>query len=234
MIRFLLLFALAALIAAPFAVASLTRGLPGAFTDRWRARFFGLRLAARVLPRHLAAQLRFRWALFRVTGDLGALYFRRGKSNAWFLPTVAGAAGPTLAEITAGTELGAAIAGMQGWETSLNRIQQAVLKYATDYQVDGPQQFGDAQMTFLDDDGVGSDTDSTARQAVSTVMVEQGTGFVCLSPKVLAPIAATKVHLFPVKIGARNDTFSLDNEPARYVCDFAITGAARKNVAVLA
>lgn len=229
MLRIVLLVLLAlgaALAVLPF----IPRLMPGERIDRWRGRlaYAQARLA------QTRADYRLRWVMLRATGDVGELFFRRGKSNAWFLSALAGGAGPTLAEITAGVELSAAIAGMQGWETTLNRIQQPVLKYAQDYQVDGPQQFGDAQMTFLDDDGTGSGADITARAAVSTAMVEQATGWVVLSPRKLTPIAGTKVHVFPSKIGARNDAFSLDAELARYVIDWAITGAARKDVAVLA
>lgn len=182
--------------------------------------------------------LRDRWRRLRldaaIFGPVGALYFRRGKSNAWLLPAISGAAGPTLAEITAGTELGGVIAGISGFETTLNRVQQPTLKYAQDFQVDGPQQFGDAQMIILDDDGVGSDAESVERQTASTVLQEQTTGYIVLSPRKTTPIAGTKVHVFPQKIGARNDAFTLDTEVARYRVDYAITGAARKDVLVLA
>lgn len=221
MLRTLTLLAPLVAVAVMFVALQTSRLDMALLGDRWSGRLHLVR-----------AGLRFRLALFRATGDLGSLYFRRGKSNAFFLLTIAGAAGPTLAEITAGTELSAAVGGMSGWETSLNRVNQPVLKYVQDYQVPGPQQYGDAQMTFIDDDGLGSDTDSTARQAVSTAMVVNTTGFIVLSPKKLVPIAGTKVHVFPVLVGARNDAFTLDAELAKYVVDFAISGAARKDVAV--
>lgn len=214
------------LAAAPFAVRA---EIPGLRADRLRGRLLLLLL----VPRRIAYQVRLRFLVYRVTGDVGALFFRRGKSTIIWAPTVADPSAPTVSEVTAGVVMDAAIAGMSGWETTLNRVNQEVWKYETDYQIDGPQQLGDAQMTLLDDDG-GSDTDEVARAAVDTAMVEQDTGYMIFFPKTTVVAAAAVCHVFPARIGARNDDLSLTAQAARYTVDFAIVGNPQKSVAVAA
>lgn len=220
----------AALLAVAFAPPLLVPALPGYRADVWRGRL----AAARNLPRWVGWQFRWRVGLWKLTGDVGALFFRRGKSTIIFAPTVASGTGaPTVAECTAGVVMDAAIAGMSGWATNLNRINQEVWKYVTDYQIEGPQQLGEAQMILLADDG-GSSADETERAAVKTAMVEGATGFMLFSPSTRTIAAGVKVHNFPVKIGAVNDDLSMTTQAARYTVDFAVVGAPKKNVAVLA
>ena len=161
------------------------------------------------------------------------LFFRRGKSGAIFCPTIADKAAPTVAEITAGTPIGRAVATITGFETSLNRINQPVMAYAEELQVDGPQTFTDASMVLLEDDGTGSDDDSTERTAAYTALVEGASGYIVLVPKsAAAPAAATKVEVWPVKVGARNRSWSLDTETARYSVQYAIAGSPEKDAVV--
>lgn len=161
------------------------------------------------------------------------LFFRRGKSGAIFVPTIADKAAPTVSEITAGTAIGRAVATITGFETSLNRINQAVMAYSQELQVDGPQTFTDASMVLLEDDGTGSDADSVERTAAYTALVEGASGYIVLVPKTAAaPTSTTKVEVWPVKIGARNRSWSLDTETARYSVQFAISGAPNKAAVV--
>jgi hypothetical protein len=88
-------------------------------------------------------------------------------------------------------------------------------------------------MTFFDDDGTGSDTNSVARQAVDAAMVEQVDGFmVNLPQKKGAAAAADAAIVFPAKLGARNVDYSLDARSARYICQFAVTGTPVKDAVV--
>lgn len=180
-------------------------------------------------------RLRLRIAV--ASGDLGLMFFRRGKSSAYLVPTVASATKSqvTLAELAAGTNLSKAVAAIAGFETALNRINQPVMAYPEELQIDGPQTFADASMTLLEDDGTGSDADSTARVAAYTALAEQSTGFIVFSPtKSGALIAADKIEVWPVRVGARNRGWGLETEAARYVVQFAITGAPNKNATVAA
>ena len=177
--------------------------------------------------------LRDRLRLAVASRDVGSLFFRRGKSTWWFVTTLAVYTTPTATAVNAGTKLDKAIADLSGFETQLNRISEAWWDSNTDLQTPGPQQLGDASMTFFDDDGVGSDADSVARQAVDTAMVEGVTGFLVNAPKKKGTVAAAdKVNVFPVTLGARNTDYTLEQRSARYVCQFAITGTPAKLVAV--
>lgn len=187
------------------------------------------------LHRRLARAWRIFRAQARLTGDFGILFFRRGKSEVVLVLTISNPAAPTVAEIAAGVPFSNVIAAMSdGWKVALNRISQEVLGQQQDRQVDGPVQPGDASMSLLDDDGTGSDVDSVYAQAVSTAMVKNTSGYVVISPKTKTIIAGTKVHEYPIKIGARNDDMGLQAQPARYDVDFIITGEVRQSVAVVA
>jgi len=160
------------------------------------------------------------------------MFFRRGTTGVRFVPTIALLGSPTAAEITAGTDLGPALAGMEGFETSLNRINIALLKYRQEVQVDGPQTFGDAKLTLIEDDGTGAAGDDLARKTIYTVLAEQATGFVVINPVANIFTAAAKVEVWPIRIGSKNRSFTLDAEPARYVTELAITGAQDKAAVV--
>ena len=162
------------------------------------------------------------------------MFFRRGTTGVRWVPTVADMAAPTAAEIAAGVDLGPALAAMEGFETSLNRINQPLLKYKQEVQIDGPQQFGDAKITLIEDDGTGATGDDLERKTIYTSLAEQSTGVVVINPTAQTFDAAAKVETWPARIGSKNRSFSLDAEPARYVCELAITGAQNKAAVVAA
>ena len=158
-------------------------------------------------------------------------YFRRGRSKALLVPTIADQDHPTVAELGAGTDLSAAVTAIAGFDTSTSRISQAVLAHKQNVQIDGEQTFGDATITLLEDDGT-SGGDSVAIAAAYTALVEDATGYIVLAPTSTA--ATKKVEVWPVKIGAKNRQWSLDNEMAKYAVAFAITGAPSKAATVTA
>lgn len=162
------------------------------------------------------------------------MFFRRGTTGVRWVPTIVNIASPTVAEIAAGVDLGPALASMEGFETQLNRINQALLKYKQEVQIDGPQQFGDAKITLIEDDGTGATGDDLARKTIYTALVEQATGFIVINPTAQTFPAAAKVECWPARIGSKNRSFSLDAEPARYVAELAISGAQEKNAVVAA
>ncbi len=162
------------------------------------------------------------------------MFFRRGTSGARFVPTIAVLGAPTVAEIAAGTDLGPALAAIEGFDTTLNRINQPLLKYKQEVQIDGPQTFGDAKLTLIEDDGTGATGDDLARKTIFTALAEQATGFIVLAPAKQTFVATDKVEVWPVRIGSKNRSFSLDAEPARYVCELAISGAQDKAAIIAA
>ena len=160
------------------------------------------------------------------------MFFRRGTTGVLFVPTIVDITAPTAAELAAGTDLGPALAAMEGFETKLNRINQGVLKYKQELQIDGPQQFGDAKLTLLEDDGTGATGDDLERKTIYAALPEQATGFIVINPVAQTFAAADKVEVWPNRIGSKNRDFSLGTEPGRYICELAITGAQEKNAIV--
>ncbi len=163
------------------------------------------------------------------TADAGLVFFRRGKASAWFVASLASETAPSAATVNAGTHLSAAVADIAGFATELNRVEVPVLKYAVAPQVDGPQTLGDATLTLIEDDGTGSDQDSLDRNAAFVALAEQVTGYIVLFPTTQVPASGAKCEVWPIRVGARNRSWSLDVEGARYTAQLAITGNPTKN-----
>lgn len=157
-----------------------------------------------------------------------ALFLRRGKSAAYFCTTLPASA----VNVIAGTDLSKAISALNGFETSVNNINQAVMAYRNDVQIAGVTQQQDASIEILEDDGV-SDSDSTARAAADTALAENATGYLVLIPaKASPPITGTKVEIWPISITAKNRSWSLDATPARKTVAVSITSPPTKDVAL--
>lgn len=162
------------------------------------------------------------------------MFFRRGKSGCILCPTVADLSGPTVAEIAAGTPIGRAVNTISGFETSLNRINTAVMAHAQELQTPGPQPFVDASMVVIEDDGTGTDDDSVERQDAYDALVDGTTGVLVFIPQSTTAVAGTVVETWPIEVGARNRSWSLDAETARYGVQYAITGTPVKDAVVVA
>lgn len=161
-------------------------------------------------------------------------FFRRGSSAAYLVPTIADPANPTVAEITAGQELSAAIVTISGFETSPNRINDAVMKYAQEQQTTGPTTPQDASMVLLEDNGTGSDADSVVRQDAYDALVDGATGYIVFFPNHQDITATKDAEVWPVEVSARNRDWSLDTQTSRYNVAFSITGSADKNAVIAA
>jgi hypothetical protein len=161
-----------------------------------------------------------------------AVYFRRGQSAAYFVPTIASTtAGPTASELAAGVNITKAVTGLGGFETSLNRINTPLMSQKEELQVDGPQTLGDGTITLVDDDGTTS-ADSTARIAARTALAEGVSGYVVIAPSKLTPTTGDKVDVWPSKVGAMNRNLGLDAALATSVAQLAFTSQPRKEVAI--
>jgi hypothetical protein len=161
-----------------------------------------------------------------------SVYFRRGQSAAFFVPTIASTtAGPTAAELSAGVDVTKAVTALGGFETSLNRINTPLMSQKEELQVDGPQTLGDGTITLVDDDGTTS-ADSTARVAARTALAEGTSGYIVVAPSKLAPTTGDKVDVWPCKVGALNRNLGLDAALATSVAQLAFTAQPRKEKAI--
>lgn len=162
-----------------------------------------------------------------------SMFMRRGKSATFIVPTIANTDSPTVAEVTAGTNISGAVAQINGFETSQARINQAVQKYRTEQQIAGPETFPDANLVLLEDDGTGSDEDSLERQEAQTVVIEDASFHVVLLRNATEPVANAVADIYTVSVGAVNPSWSLDAEPARYTANFFVS-AYKKGVKLTA
>jgi len=146
-----------------------------------------------------------------------ARFFRRGVSKVKFLPAVAGTS-PTRAEITAGTDLSPAIAGINGFSLNNSPITTPDLATNFDSQIDGPDAAGDSSLNFYDDDAT-----TTMRTAVA-----KGTaGFIVLFP--YGDVSGKRCEKWPVKSTGVNDEWGLDATAAQFQVGFAVTGKPEQN-----
>lgn len=146
-----------------------------------------------------------------------ARFFRRGVSKVKFLPAVAGTS-PTRAEITAGTDLSPAIAGINGFSLANNPITTPDLATNFDSQIDGPDSADQSSLNFYDDD-----TTTTIRTAVA----KGTTGFVVLFP--YGDVAGKRCEVWPSKSTGVNDEWGLDATAAQFQVGFAVTAKPTQN-----
>lgn len=146
-----------------------------------------------------------------------AFFFRRGVSKAYFLPAVAGS-NPTSGEMTAGTDLSTALNDWSGFSFTNERIDVPVLASSFVPQIDGPDTVGDSSFTFLEDD-----TSNTIRNLLAKGTV----GFVVLAPRGTG--TGKPAEVWPAKSTGVNREWSMGNDPARFMVQFAITSVPNQN-----
>lgn len=149
-----------------------------------------------------------------------ARFFRRGVSKIRFLPAVA-ATSPTRAEITAGTDLTAFIADIQGFQLTNSPIPVPNLNETFTGQIDGEDTVQDSGFTLNDDD----DTDD-----VRTALPKGTAGYILLMPYGDTP--TKRCEVWPVKVTGFNDAWSVGNDPAQAAVQFAITSTPTQDAVV--
>lgn len=141
-----------------------------------------------------------------------ARFFRRGVSKARFCPAVAGTS-PTRAELNAGTDLSASIAGMTGFTFENSPITTPDLGSDFDSQINGPDSAGASALNFYDDD---------TATAVRTSQAKGTTGYIVLMP--YGDVATKRCEVWPVKSTGVNDQWGLDASAAQFQVGYAVTG----------
>ena len=144
-----------------------------------------------------------------------ALFMVQGVSRLYWLPAVASpTTGPTIAEITAGIDLSAAITALEGFAPQSSKIEVPLLKYKSNAQIEGPQTFQDATVTLAEDDGKGTSADELARQAAEQVLVEGASGFVYHQRKTSVPAAGSVGYLMGATVGSQTPSLALGGSAA--------------------
>lgn len=144
-------------------------------------------------------------------------FFRRGISAIKFLPAVAGAS-PTRAEITAGTDLTAQVAEIQGFQLSNAPIPVPDLSDTFTASIDGEDTVADSALILYDL----SDT-----AALRTALAKGTAGFLILFP--YGDVVGKRLEKWPCKSTGVNDEWQVTADPARYQVGFAVTARPTQN-----
>lgn len=148
-----------------------------------------------------------------------AFFFRRGKSRLYFLPSIANPiAGPTVAEVGAGKDLGPSLSDISGFQLTNSPIGTPNLADTFTSQINGEDTTADSTLTLYDDD---------AATAVRTALAKGSNGFIVMGP--YGSATGKRAEVWPVRSTGVNDEWTTGNDPARYVVGFAITGVPSQN-----
>ena len=153
-----------------------------------------------------------------------------GKVKAYYLPVVASKAAPTVAEITAGTNLTPQLPtdGLDISPTN-NNASQAMLDDAFVAEEPGTFSYG-ATATFTRD----PDTVTTgAGDDVWTLITRDLRGFLLIS-RFGAPVAGNKVEVYPIACHAPAPLAPAENAYQKFRVQFAVTAAPELNATVAA
>lgn len=137
-------------------------------------------------------------------------FFRRGKSKIWVTPTVAGT-NPTLAEITAGTDISGSVAGISGFGITNSPIVTPDLGTAFNSQIEGEDAVADSSLTLYDDD---------ASEVVRDLLAKGTTTCVLLMP--YGNVTGKRLEVWRTRVTGFNDQWSLDASAAQALASFAI------------
>lgn len=159
----------------------------------------------------------------------------QGQGALWYLPAVAGANGPTVAEITAGIELSCAIDGFNP-SSSQNKIKKVRYCTITAYEIPGKVETTIAATKFVYDP---QNPTSTTYPWFVTMKLNV-TGFLMNRLGVAfdtAPAAGQFVNLYPIICGQQNPVGIDPNgegDELVYSQEFSISGPVRYGKAILA
>lgn len=146
-----------------------------------------------------------------------ARFFRRGVSAVKFAPAVAGTS-PTRAEINAGTNLSAQVAGIGGFALNNSPIATPDLATSFDSQIDGPDTTDNSSLNFYDDD---------ASATIRTSQAKGTAGFILLFP--YGDVPGKRCETWAVKSTGVNDQWGLDATAAQFQVGYAITAKPSQN-----
>lgn len=146
-----------------------------------------------------------------------ARFMRKGNTRVYFVTTIADTSAPQDTEITAGTELTASIAEMNGFTFSNTPIQTPDLSSAFVSQIPGEDSTEDSSMVIYEDD--------TTNPLLATLA--KGTnGYVVIFPRGTAgatPAAADVCDIWPVTVSSNAKRYTVGNEAATFEVKFATT-----------
>jgi hypothetical protein len=152
---------------------------------------------------------------------------RRGKTGVWFVPSLAAPGNPSAAAIAAGTPLHDIIRSMTGWTSEQEDLDNSDLSSTWNGTLPGGETPAASSFTFAAGN-VAGDVEETAR----TTIVEGANGYIVMTKWKKTPTSTEKADVFPVRVKAVNDEYTVDNAVAQWVAGFSIYDPPNKNVTI--
>ena len=158
-------------------------------------------------------------------------FFRRGTTKVYWAPTIAIKATPTVAEITAGTDLGAGgqIADMTGFSFTNSPITTPSLDTVFDASIPGVDAAEDSTLTFYEP--------KTGTDANMALLAKGTAGYVVIFYRGTAgstPAAADKCEVWPVVSSGPRRVYGMDASAARWSVTLTPSAPPATNAAVIA
>lgn len=144
-------------------------------------------------------------------------YYRRGKTQIWYVATLSSTTSPPITGINAGTELSESVADIAGFSFKNNPIDTPVLSSSWTNKIPGPDTADDSSITFYDDD---------TANPLRTTLAKGTVGFIVILPAGNGSgdiTAAQKVDVFPIVVAGTPREYTLGNDPAKWSAECTIS-----------
>ena len=151
-----------------------------------------------------------------------ARFMRKGVTKVYFVPTISSVTAATVAEVTAGTELGTELADVSGFAFTNNPISTPDMDNQFVSQITGEDTADQSSLTFYEDD---------TTNTIKTALAKGTAGYVLFYYAGLAgsSVAASDTYeAFPVTVSSAPRLYSAGNEAAQFRVDFAITAVPQE------
>jgi hypothetical protein len=133
-------------------------------------------------------------------------YINRGTLKVFFVPSLASVSSPSIAEISAGTDLTARMAEISGFVFSASKVDTPTLDTVFNLSISGTLEVEDSTLTVYDID----DATDAVKTALSTLNTN---GFLVFAP--YGYTATKKAEVWPIRVGSYSTTKTVENEAAK-------------------
>jgi hypothetical protein len=156
-----------------------------------------------------------------------ARFNRRGNTGVYYVPAagIANPAAPTATEINAGTALHEVMAAWTGFTSEQADLPVPDLGSTWEGTIPGGETPAASSITFY-----AGDQDADTEETVRAALDPGDTGYIVVVKRAKAPVAADPADVFPVRVKAQNDEYTVDNAAARFNVGFTIYDPPSKNV----
>lgn len=147
-------------------------------------------------------------------------YVPDGLERWTFVPTIASQAAPTVAEITAGTEITTPIVTVSGFKYGGSNVKVPDLSDRFDKSVSGRFTIEDSSIQFYK-----GDTTGDTEKVVEALLPDGTTGYILRFPPVAgakpAVAAAVKCAVWPIQVMSNTEDPPSPNEAVKFTVEFA-------------